>query len=180
MCKNRGIFITYLVYLTILQFQLNWLKYFLKTSVKTVWHCCELDIWSRSLKVVWTGKAQWVVPSCKVWPLWCLRKNPPVFNNPSHLTKLKHVNYPSWIHTRVTQIVLCMIILMYVATIQHLNYRGQESKTHNLQFISDTPVTLKQGQGYQTETENVDLKKGYNLAKFKDLAFMVLEKRPTF
>ena len=122
--------------------------------------------------------------SCKVWCLsqYGIWVNPSVkvFDRPSHLTHENHVNYLPWIHITVTQIILGIIFLMCVATIQHLNYRGQESKTHNLQFISDTPVTLKQGQGYQTETENVDLKKGYNLAKFKDLAFMVLEKRPTF
>ena len=38
----------------------------IKFSVETVWHCCDLEIQSRSLKVVWMGKAQWVLPSCKV------------------------------------------------------------------------------------------------------------------
>lgn len=36
-----------------------------KFPVKTVWHACSLDLWSRSLKLVWTGNAIWVVPSCK-------------------------------------------------------------------------------------------------------------------
>ena len=47
-------------------------------SVRPAWHCCNLEIWLQSMKVVWTGKAQWVVPSCKVWYLWhlqCPRKS---------------------------------------------------------------------------------------------------------
>ena len=56
-----------------------------------------------------------------------------------------------------------MIFLLYVATIQHLNYSKQESKQHSKKaqfalFISDTPVTLKQSQGHQTYNENQDLK----------------------
>ena len=34
-------------------------------------------------------------------------------------------------------------------------------------YDSDTPVTLKNGQGYQTWYELVDPKQGYNNAKFK-------------
>ena len=37
----------------------------------------------------------------------------------------------------------------------------------NLQFDSDTPVTLKQGQGHQTWYELVESKQGYNNAKFE-------------
>ena len=41
-----------------------------------------------------------------------------------------------------------MIVLMYVATIQHLNYTEQESKIHKLQvYVSDSLVTMNQGQG---------------------------------
>ena len=46
-------------------------------SFETVWHCCDLEIQSWSLKVAWMGKAQQVLPSCKVWHLLylhCLRK----------------------------------------------------------------------------------------------------------
>ena len=104
-----------------------------------VWHSHHLEIWSRSLKVVWTGKAQWVVPSCKAWHLpyvWCLSKSQfRAFDKPWHLTDEKHVNYLLWIHIRITQIILCIILLMHVATIKHLNYKGQESKTSNLQLI---------------------------------------------
>ena len=45
---------------------------------------------------------------------------------------------------------------MYVRTIQHLNYGGQESKQRFAVHDSDTPVTLKQGQGNQTWYELVD------------------------
>ena len=41
-------------------------------------------------------------------------------------------------YTSVTQSILCMIFLMYVATIQPLNCTGQESKKYYLQFVSDT------------------------------------------
>ena len=34
-------------------------------------------------------------------------------------------------------------------------------------YDSDTPVTLKQGQGHQTWYELVDPKQGYNHAKFE-------------
>ena len=33
-------------------------------SVKTIWHCRDLEIRLRSLKLLRTGKAQWLVPSC--------------------------------------------------------------------------------------------------------------------
>ena len=110
-----------------------------KFSAKTVWHCCDLEIWSTSLKMVWTGKAQWVVPSCKVWHLsyvWCLSKSQCLsFWQAQTLTNKNPVNYLPWIHTRVTQIILCIIFLVHVAAIRHLNYSGQESKTCNVQFI---------------------------------------------
>ena len=45
---------------------------------------------------------------------------------------------------------------MYVATVQHLNNKGQVPKTCKLQYISDTSVTLKQSQGHQSYNGNVD------------------------
>ena len=45
-------------------------------------------------------------------------------------------------YTPVTQIILCIIFLIYVATIQSLNYRVQESKTCNLQSIFLTHLRL--------------------------------------
>ena len=47
---------------------------------------------------------------------------------------------------------------MYVSTIQHLNYSGQESKKQFAVYDSDTPVTLKQGQSHQIWDELVDPK----------------------
>ena len=63
--NNGDTVIIYQTYLTTLQ-SLKLTGYKHKFSVKTVQHGCDLEIWSRSLKVVWTGKAQCVVPSCKV------------------------------------------------------------------------------------------------------------------
>ena len=61
-----------------------------------------------------------------------------------------------------------MIFLMHVATIQHLNYKGQEcKKTRFAVYISDTPVTLKQGQHHQSHHENVDPDQGQDHAKFE-------------
>ena len=38
-------------------------------------------------------------------------------------------------------------------------------------YISDTPVTLKQGESHQTKNDNVDPKQGYNYAKFERSCF---------
>ena len=65
---------------------------------------------------------------------------------------------------------------MYVATIQHLNDNGQESKKHNLQFMFLTHVTLKRSQGHETYNENVDPVQDYNHAKFKRSCFKCLKK----
>ena len=71
-------------------------------------------------------------------------------------TKTKHVNYL----TSLKQSILAWSLL-YVAVIQCLNYSGQESKNNNLQFVSDTPVTLKQYQDQQTCYESVNPKQGH-------------------
>ena len=70
----------------------------------------------------------------------------------------------------VAQFILCMI-LMYIATIQHLNYSTQESKQDFAVFISNTPVTLKQSQSHQTYSDNADPEQGYNHAKFERFCF---------
>ena len=44
---------------------------------------------------------------------------------------------------------------------------GQESKKQLAVYDSDTPVSLKQGQGHQIWDELVDHKQGYNSAKFE-------------
>ena len=92
------------------------------------------------------------------------------------MTDQRHVNYLPSTHTRVAQFMLCMIFLMYVATIQHLNYSRQESKQEFKKaqfaaFISNTLVTLKQRQGHQTSNENVDSKQGYDNVKFERSPF---------
>ena len=72
----------------------------------------------------------------------------------------------------VIHIILCIFFLMYVATIQHL--KVQRTRIKNTQFavyISDTSVTLKQSEGHQTYNCNVDLKLGYNNAKFERSRF---------
>ena len=70
-------------------------------------------------------------------------------------------------YTLVTESFLCLTFLMYVRTIQHLNYSGQESKNKSGVHNSDTPVTLKQGQGHQTWYALVDPKQGYSNVKLK-------------
>ena len=50
-----------------------------------------------------------------------------------------------------------MIFSMYVATIQHLSYIGQDFN-NNAVYVSDTSVTLKQGQGHQTWYRLTDLR----------------------
>ena len=59
---------------------------------------------------------------------------------------------------------------MYVRTIQSSIYGGHESKNQFAIYNSDTPVTLKQGQGHQTWYELVDPKQVYINAKFKKLS----------
>ena len=54
---------------------------------------------------------------------------------------------------------------MHVRTIQHLDNGGQESQKQVAVYDSDTPVTLKQGQGHQTWYKSVNPKQGYNNAK---------------
>ena len=68
---------------------------------------------------------------------------------------------------------------MYVATIQNLNYRGQESKTFTLQFIFSF-VTLKQSQGHQTYNDNMSPKQGCNHAKFKRACFSDVREKANF
>ena len=81
-------------------------------------------------------------------------------------TRRKKTCYIPYIHTSITQSISCIIILMYIATTQRLNYSRQKSKKHTVK-ISDTPVTLKQGQGHKAWYELVDPKQGYNHAKFE-------------
>ena len=70
-------------------------------------------------------------------------------------------------HTPVPESILFLIFLMYVKTIQHLNYSGQESKKQFAVYESQIPVTLKEGQGHQTWYELVDPKQDDNNVKFQ-------------
>ena len=68
-----------------------------------------------------------------------------------------------------TSSIVCSMFLMY-ATIQHINYKRQESKRQCALYDSDTSVTLKQGQGHPTWFDLVDSNQGYSHAKFNDHA----------
>ena len=75
--------------------------------------------------------------------------------------KIEKNSVSSLKYTPVTQSVLCLIFLMYVRSIQHLNYGGQESKKKKFAVYDyDIPVTMKQGQDRQTWFELVDPKRG--------------------
>ena len=106
-------------------------------SVKTVWHCCELEIWSKSLEVLWTDKPPWVhhakFDTYHIDGVW-VNPNLKGFDEIRHLTDEKHVNHLPCIYTSIIKIILRIIFLMYLATRQCLNYRGQKSKTCNKQF----------------------------------------------
>ena len=56
---------------------------------------------------------------------------------------------------------------MYVRTIQSSIYGGHESKNQFAIYNSDTPVTLKQGQGHQAWYE-LDPMQGYKNVKFEN------------
>ena len=59
--------------------------------------------------------------------------------------------------------MLYFIFLKYVSNIQRLNFTGQESKKQFAVYDSDTPVTLKHGQGHQTWYELTAPKQDSNL-----------------
>ena len=61
-------------------------------------------------------------------------------------------------HTLVAQSIFYIGFLMSVATIQCLNYTGQQSKKQNLQCMFLTHVRLETGHSYQTWYESVDSK----------------------
>ena len=123
--KNSGIFITYLTFFHPQSYKVSTSPgKNTKFPVKTVQHYYVLEIWLRSLKMIWTNKAQWAVKFLRHSYTW------PTKNN---------VYYLQWINSWVTQVISCIIFLMYtVATTQCLKHRKQDSKTRNLQFISLT------------------------------------------
>ena len=65
--KKSGICMIFLTYLMICKVS-TWSDN-LKMWVKIVWHCCDLEIYPRSLKAVWIGQIQRVVWSYTVWHL---------------------------------------------------------------------------------------------------------------
>ena len=69
-------------------------------------------------------------------------------------------------YTPVTQSILCLTFLFYVRTMHRLNHGGQESIKQFVVCDSDTPVTLKQGQGHQTCYEML-FPKHYHNAKIE-------------
>ena len=70
-------------------------------------------------------------------------------------------------YTPVVQSIPCLIFLMYVRTIQRLNYVGQKSKILFTVYDSDLPMALKKDEGHGAL---VDPNQGYNSAKLKNLA----------
>ena len=56
----------YLSYLTILQSFPQSNKH-IQFSIKAIWPGCDLEIWTRSLTMLWTCTAQWAISSCKVF-----------------------------------------------------------------------------------------------------------------
>ena len=73
-------------------------------------------------------------------------------------------------YTSVAQPILCMICLMYVATIPCFNYGGPESYFYKITLNEfDTPVTLKQGQGQETWYGLVDPEQGTFMQSLRDI-----------
>ena len=102
-----------------------------------------------------------------------------IFDKPSHLTNEKCVNFLPWIHSSDIQIILRIIFLMHVATIQHLNYSGQESQTHNLQFIFLThPWPWSKVKVIKPKMTIYTRSKGMIMQSLKDLVLMMSEKKP--
>ena len=79
----------------------------------------------------------------------------------------------------ITIIILCLIFLMYVATIKCLNYRGQESKTRNLKFIFLTDLWPWNKIKVIEPSLTTYLSKLIIMQSLKALALMVAEKKPT-
>ena len=101
--SQSGIFMACLMYSTILQ-SFNLLGAEHKFSVTTVWHCCDLEIMSRSPKVLWTGKAQCLVPYAmsdfkKKYMVSEIISRLKFLTNPDIWSTKKHVHYLPWTHT---------------------------------------------------------------------------------
>ena len=119
--------------------------------------------------------------------MYGVQENPDlkVFDKPRHLTYQKHVNYLPWTHNKVTQ--LCMIFLMYEATIQHSNHSRQESKQKSkkhhlqLQFISLIHLwPWNKVKVIEPAMKMYTLSKVIIMQSSKDLTVTVLTKRAMF
>ena len=63
---------------------------------------------------------------------------------------------------------------------QPYNIETTADKNLKTQFtvnVSDTPVTLKQGQGHQTQNNKVDPQQDYNSAKFEKSHFKGVQEK---
>ena len=123
--KINGIFTTCSVYFTILQ-SLNSIgqehKIFSHYCLTLLWPLNKVKV-TESVKLsVWYHH-----PKFDIYGIW-ENPNVKVFDKPGQLANQNHANYLPWTHTSLTQFILCMIFLMYVAIIQHLNCSRQESK----------------------------------------------------
>ena len=102
--------------------------------------------------MLWKGKAQWVIPPCKVGilsHLWCLSK--------SQCWSFQQAQF-DWHHVVHNLFNFCR---------NHTTFKQHWKRTQNMQFallISDTSMTLKQSKGQ---------------SNLKDLALMVSKKRQT-
>ena len=109
-----------------IQWSFNLIQWKRKFSVKTVGHWCDLEIWLWSMKVVWTGKAQWVVPSCEVGHLSHIVSK--------KITTLKSLSCPTitwpavW-YWSLHRLILCTRVKKTKKKKVHLKYR-HIIKTH--------------------------------------------------
>ena len=86
----------------------------------------------------------------------------------------KHVNYLPWIHTRVTKIILCIIISMYVAIIQCWIPKKEFAVS-----ISDTLWPWNKVRVIKPRTAIYTSSKVTIKQSLKDLALKASEKKPT-
>ena len=107
-----------------------------------------------------------------------------VFNKPRHFTDQKHVNYLLW-NPRVTQFILGMVFLMYLAPLQYLNHSRQESKQeskkHNLQLIFLTNLwPWNKAKVIKATMKMLTPSKIITMQSLNDLTVTVSEKKAKF
>ena len=109
----------------------------------------------QSLTFITFTMSEWI-PKFDIYHINNVWVNPyaKVFDKPRHLTKKKMLII-FLEYTPVTQIILCTIFLMYVATIQCLNHKGQEFKTCNAQFIFLCTCNLARGLAIHTRFDDL-------------------------